>query len=149
MTKDIKEIIADNTSAIMNEVITLKNLNEEQSHANEEKIDEIFCEFVTVIDTFERAENAIREKDLDSTPEATRAIKRLLNAKKKTLAILEKYLVQPITFPENRIIDELAITVGTEPDSEKSDGDIISIEKNGYTRCGRVIRPAEIIIVKN
>ena len=28
-------------------------------------------------------------------------------------------------------------------------GDIVSIEKQGYTRQGHLIRPAEVIIVKN
>ena len=149
MAKDIKEIIAENTAAIMNEVITLKNANEEQSITHEKNIDEIFCEFITVIDTFERSEQTIKEKGLDSSDEASKAIKRLLNAKKKVLTVLEKYSVKPIVFPENHIIDELAITVGTEPDPDKMNGDIITIEKTGYTRCGRVIRPAEIIIVKN
>lgn len=145
----IKQSIAENTAAIMKEVVTLKNEKEEIIKDNEKSIDEIFCEFISVVDTFERAEQIIRERGYDQNEDANKGIKRVLNAKKKVLAVLEKYSVKEIKFEDNHIIDEYCVTVGTEPDENKNDGDIIAIEKTGYIRKGRVIRPAEVIIVKN
>lgn len=44
---------------------------------------------------------------------------------------------------------ELCEVADTEPDPGRETGDIVSIEKQGYTRQGHLIRPAEVIIVKN
>lgn len=149
MDNNSKKTIADYTASIMKEVITLKNEKEQIIKSHEQAMDDVFYDFITVIDTFERSEQIIKEKGYEQIDEASKSIRRLLNAKKKALAVLEKYSVQQITFPNNHIVDELCITVGTEPDPSRNNGDIISIEKVGYTRKGRVIRPAEVIIVKN
>ncbi len=145
----IKTQIADHTAAIMKEVITLQNEKEEMAKRHEKELDNVFSEFITVIDTFERSEQIIKEKKYDKVDEANKSIKRLLNAKKKALAVLEKFSVEPITFPDNQIIDDYCTTVATEPDSTRNTGDIISIERTGYLRKGRVIRLAEVVIVKN
>ena len=139
-------------SAVRNALVTLKTqMNEKEQiiKSHEQAMDDVFYDFITVIDTFECSEQIIKEKGYEQIDEASKSIRRLLNAKKKALAVLEKYSVQQITFPDNHIVDELCITVGTEPDPSRNNGDIISIEKVGYTRKGRVIRPAEVIIVKN
>ena len=145
MDNNSKKTIADYTASIMKEVITLKNEKEQIIKSHEQAMDDVFYDFITVIDTFERSEQIIKEKGYEQIDEASKSIRRLLNAKKKA----EKYSIQQITFPDNHIVDELCITVGTEPDPSRNNGDIISIEKVGYTRKGRVIRPAEVIIVKN
>lgn len=116
---------------------------------NENAIDDIFRDFLSIIDTFERAEETIKERGLDVDENAQKAIKRLLNAKKKAIFVLEKYDVKPIVFENNKAIDEFCVTNGTEPDPSKEDGTIVSIDKNGYTRNGHVVRPAEVIVVKN
>lgn len=141
--------IRDKISELSVENLSLKNSKEELIKNNEKAIDEIFCEFLTVIDTFNRSEEAIKDRDLDSEENTQKAIKRLLNAKKKALFILEKYDVKPIVFENNKAIDEWCITNGTEPDPNKENGEILTIEKEGYMRKGHVIRPAEVIVVKN
>lgn len=146
---DLKKQIADHTASIMKEVITLNNEKEEIVKQHEKEMDSVFCEFITVIDTFDRSEQIIKEKNYDKVDEANKSIKRLLNAKKKALAVLEKFSVEPIIFPDNQIIDDYCMTVATEPDSNRKNGEIISIEKTGYLRKGRVIRLAEVVIVKN
>lgn len=147
--KDIKQKLEINTSSIMNEVITLKNANKELERDHEKVIDVVFCEFIRVIDTFESSEKIIREKKLDKEEDAQKCVKRMLNAKKKALAVLEKYNVKQITFENNQSNDDLCMVVDTEPDSTKETGEIVSIEKSGYTRNGRLIRRAEVVIIKN
>ena len=71
------------------------------------------------------------------------------DAKKKALGVLEKFNVQKIEFENNKSIEELCEVADTEPDPGRETGDIVSIEKQGYTRQGHLIRPAEVIIVKN
>lgn len=63
--------------------------------------------------------------------------------------MLEKYNVKKVMFEGNKSVEELCEVSDTEPDSNRETGDIVSIEKQGYTRQGHLIRPAEVIIVKN
>ena len=145
----IKDKIANRVSELSRENLTLRNKIEEFEKNQDKKIDEIFCEFLTVIDTFERAEQTIKERELDKDENTNKAINRLLNAKKKTLFVLEKFDVRKIEFENDKSVEELCEVSDTEPDSERETGDIVSIEKQGYTRHGHLIRPAEVIIVKN
>lgn len=147
--EESQEIILQKTAESLHRIVALQNEKEEMSKAHEKEVDDIFVEFLNVIDTFEKAERSIQERGLDQDENALKAIKRLLNAKKKALFVLEKFNVKMIEFKDNMAIDELCSTVDTEADSTKDNGEIISIERNGYTRNGHVIRTAEVVIVKN
>ena len=145
----VRSEIANKVSELSRENLTLRNQLEEFEKSQDKRIDEIFCEFLTVLDTFERAEQTIKECELDKDETTKKAINRLLNAKKKALGVLEKFNVQKIEFENNKSIEELCEVADTEPDPGRETGDIVSIEKQGYTRQGHLIRPAEVIIVKN
>lgn len=148
ITKQLDKV-RNKISELSVENLSLKNSNEETKVKYEKEIDNIFCEFLNVIDTFDKSEQVIKEKGLDADENAQKAIKRLLNAKKKAVFALEKFGVQPIVFENNMVVDEWCVTNGTEPDVSKRDGEIITIEKQGYMRKERLLRPAEVIIVKN
>jgi molecular chaperone GrpE (heat shock protein) len=45
--------------------------------------------------------------------------------------------------------DDSCTIVETDPDPSKQEGTIISIEKEGYTRNGHILRRAEVVTVKN
>lgn len=141
----IHEEMADN----LRKIITLQNDMEEGERKHEKELDEIFSEFLTVIDTFEKSESIIKERGLDQDENATKAIKRLLNAKKKAISTLEKFNVKKIDFTDGMVDDDTCTTVETEPDSSRKNGEIVSVEKDGYTRNGHLIRRAEVVIVKN
>ena len=145
----VRSEIANKVSELSRENLTLRNQLEEFEKSQDKRIDEIFCEFLTVLDTFERAEQTIKERELDKDETTKKAINRLLNAKKKALGVLEKFNVQKIEFENNKSIEELCEVADTEPDPDRETGDIVSIEKQGYTRQGHLIRPTEVIIVKN
>ena len=145
----IKKELTDKFSDLQRDNVTLRNQLEEFEKNQEKRIDEIFCEFLTVVDTFERAEQAIKEREMDKDEITKKAINRLLNAKKKALFVLEKYDVKRIEFENNKSVEELCEVSDTEPDPTRETGDIVSIEKQGYKRSEHLIRPAEVIIVKN
>lgn len=146
---NVKNEIANKVSELSRENLTLRNKLEDFEKSQDKRIDEIFCEFLTVIDTFERAEQTIKEREMDKDENTKKAINRLLNAKKKALFVLEKFDVKRIEFENNKSVEELCEVSDTEPDFNRKTGDIVSIEKQGYTRQGHLIRPAEVIIVKN
>lgn len=145
----IRETIEEKISSLLRENQIVKNEQEETLKDQERKIDDIFCEFLTIVDTFERAEQTIAEKGWVQDENAQRAVNRLLNAKKKALHVMEKFNVKKIEFENNHYVDIFCWVVDTEPDPSRQTGDIISIEKEGYMRNGHLIRPAEVIIVKN
>lgn len=149
ITSDIKPTIEEKMADSLRKIVTLQNEKEQADKNHEKELDDIFTEVLTVIDTFQKSEAIIKERGLDQEENASKAIKRLLNAKKKALSVLEKFNVKRIEFETGMVDDDLCTTVETEPDSTRKNGEIISIEKDGYTRNGHLIRRAEVVIVKN
>lgn len=149
ITSDIKPTIEEKMADSLRKIVTLQNEKEQAEKNHEKELDDIFAEVLTVIDTFQKSEAIIKERGLDQEENASKAIKRLLNAKKKALSVLEKFNVKRIEFETDMVDDDLCTTVETEPDSTRKNGEIISIEKDGYTRNGHLIRRAEVVIVKN
>lgn len=145
----IKTSIINFIASIQKEIVVLKNEKAEAAKQNEKNTDEIFCEILTVLDTFERSEDIIKERELDKDENTSKAIKRLLNAKKKLLFVLEKYNIKEIEFENNKSVEEHCIVTDTEANSTRETGDIISIEKKGFKRNDHLLRPAEVVIVKN
>ena len=103
----VRNEIANKVSELSRENLTLRNKLQEFEKSQDKRIDEIFCEFLTVLDTFERAEQTIKERELDKDETTKKAINRLLNAKKKALGVLEKFNVQKIEFENNKSMEEL------------------------------------------
>lgn len=149
VTLDIKPTIEDKMAESLRQIVTLQNDKEQAEKNHEKELDDVFAEVLTVIDTFQKSEAIIKERGLDQEENASKAIKRLLNAKKKVLSVLEKFNVKRIEFESGMVDDDLCTTVETEPDSSRKNGEIISIEKDGFTRNGHLIRRAEVVIVKN
>lgn len=145
----VKSIIESRITELSQTNLTLRNDNEAIVKKQDKQIDEIFNEFLNVLDTFLRAEKIIQEREWDKDENTKMAINRLLNAKKKLLNVFEKYDVKQIEFPDGKSVDELCAVTDTEPDSTRQTGEIISIEREGFTRQGHLLRPAEVIIVRN
>ena len=146
---DIKPTIEEKMADSLRKIVTLQNEKEQAEKNHEKEFDDIFVEVLTVIDTFQKSEAIIKERGLDQEENASKAIKRLLNAKKKALSVLEKFNVKKIEFDSGMVDDDFCTTVETEPDASRKNGEIISIEKDGYTRNGHLIRRAEVVIIKN
>ena len=136
----IKSTIESCITELSKANLTLRNNNEEIQNKQDKQIDEIFNEFLNVLDTFMRAEKIIYERELDKDENAKLAINRLLNAKKKLLNVFEKYDVKQIEFADGKSVDELCAVTDTEPDATRQTGDIISIERDGFTRQGHLLR---------
>lgn len=131
------------------ENIRLKNSLEDASLEQERQIDALILEVIQVIDAYDKAETVVKDRGYNDDETAGKAIKRMLQPKKIALSILSKYNVSQIDLDGKIINEDLCAVVDTEPDSTKEDGLVISIEKNGYVRGDRLIRRAEVIIIKN
>lgn len=145
MIEKIEQQISDmlrNNKALSNQI--------EDNHRKEEQhLDEIFLDVISVLDAFSREEKVIEDHEWNQSEDSQKAIKRLLNAKKKLNTMLEKHEVKKMSFDDGMSNDDLCSVTDTEPDPEKPNGFIISIEKDGFTRNGHTLRRAEVVIVKN
>lgn len=134
---------------IKQENLKQKNEIEELVLDHERQIDTLINDFIQVVDAYEKAEMKIKEAGLADDENAAKAIKRMQQPKKVALAVLSKYNVNQIELDGKMIDENLCAVVDTEPDPSKEDGIVVSVEKNGYVRGERLIRRAEVIIVKN
>lgn len=148
MNDRISEIEAEVTQ-IKKENLQQKNEIEELSLNLERKIDSLLGDFIGVIDAYEKAEAKVKELDVDDGEKLQKAVKRMMQPKKVALSVLSKYNVSQIDLLGKTLDEDLCTVVETEPDTEKENDTVISIEKNGYIRGERLIRRAEVVIVRN
>lgn len=140
--------IAGLVAKLQNENLALIHRNEQQAKQNIDKINEVLTDFIEVLDTFEWAENAIKERGLDQSQISTKAITRLLAAKTKTLAVLERHGVKKIEFPDNMYDERFCNVVGTEKDASQKSGAIVTVKKEGYIRGDHVLRLADVVVYR-
>lgn len=142
-------IIEAEITQIKKENLKQKNDLEQLSIDNERQIDTIINEVIQIVDAFEKSEAKVKESGLADEDNAQKVIKRMLQPKKVALSMLSKYNVFQIDL-DGKVVDEnLCTVVDTEPDPEKEDGMVVSIEKSGYMRGDRLLRRAEVIVVRN
>ena len=148
MNEQISAIEAEITR-LKQDNLKQKNTIEESSLDLERQIDALVSDVITIIDAFEKAEVKVKEMGLTEDENAQKAIKRMLQPKKMALSVLAKYNVTRIELDGKPMNADTCIVVDTEPDADKEEGTVLSIEKNGYQRGNRLIRRAEVIIVRN
>lgn len=127
----------------------LKNEIDKKDNEKHDIIKEFSLSIIDVIDSFERIEESIIEKGYNKIGEVNKAIIRYRTIQKKLLSVLQKHGVSKIEFPDNRLIVGLCEVVETEADNNRKNDEVISIIRNGYIRGKELIRPAQIIVVKN
>lgn len=149
MEKNKSNVIEEQIAGLMRQVKERENENSQLILGFERQLDDISADIIQIMDAFIKAEERIKDRCLDQDESAQKAIKQLLVAKKKTEAILDKYQIKRIAFEGGMADYNLCTIIDTEPDSTKEDGYVISIEKEGYLRDGRLIRRADVRIVKN
>lgn len=131
------------------ENLQLKNDLEQKNLDNNRQIDALINDIIQVVDAYEKAETKVQEIGLLDDENAAKGIKRMLQPKRVALSILSKYNVVQIDLDGKLLDENLCTIVDTEFDSEKEDGFVLSVEKNGYVRGDRLIRRADVIVVRN
>lgn len=127
----------------------LKNEVERKENEKHDLLKDISLNIIDIIDSFERIEEGIIEKEYNKIDEVNKTSSRYRTIQKKLLSLLQKHGITKIEFPDNRLIVGLCEVVETEADSNKKNDEIISVIRNGYIRGKELIRPAQIIVVKN
>ncbi len=141
---EIENKIQDFQRMILEQRHKIENLENEK----EKELDSIFKDLLTVIDAFDKADQRLTEQ-YPENEDVLKARKRFATSKKKLLEILNKNKVNEIQFSDGIATLEDCQVEDTEPDSTKPNNTIVSIEKAGYRRNGRLLRLAEVIVIKN
>ena len=145
LENQLKQIIVKNLQAnnhLMNEV-------KQKENEKYDLLKDISLNIIDIIDSFERIEESIIEKEYHKINEVNKTTNRYKSIQKKLLGLLKKHGITKIEFPDNRLILGICEVVETEIDSNRNNDEIVSIIRNGYIRGKDLIRPAQIIIVKN
>lgn len=141
---EIENKIQDFQRMILEQRHKIENLENEK----EKELDSIFKDLLTVIDAFDKADQRLTEQ-YPENEDVLKARKRFATSKKKLLEILNKNKVNEIQFSDGIATLEDCQVEDTEPDATKPNNTIVSIEKAGYRRNGRLLRLAEVIVIKN
>jgi molecular chaperone GrpE len=130
-------------------ISSLKNEVELKENEKRDLLKEIFLNVIDILDSCERIEESIIEKEYNKITEVKKTTSRYKTIQRKLFGLLQKHGVTKIDFPENRLIVGLCEVVETEPDNNRKNDEIISVIRNGYIRGKELIRPAQLIVVKN
>lgn len=127
----------------------LKNEVEKKENEKHDLLKDISISIIDILDSFERIEEGVIEKEYNKIDEVNKTVSRYKTIQKKLLGLLQKHGVTKIEFPDNRLIVGLCEVLETEADNYRKNDEIISVIRNGYIRGKELIRPAQIIVVKN
>ncbi|MBS1615877.1 MAG: nucleotide exchange factor GrpE [Bacteroidetes bacterium] len=139
-------------SSITAQLETISALRNDVLQKELEKGDQLKAIALGIIDTldsFERIEEGLAERGLDKTDDGAKVAKRYQSIQKKLLALLGKFGITRLEFPEGVIIVGFTKVKDTEPSPSRKNDEIISVVQQGYIRGKELIREAEVIIVKN
>lgn len=140
--------VRDYIRKALDDNIKLNNWISTQEKVSDDRVGDICKDFLQVLEQFEWAEATIHERGLDQSKISTGAITRMLTAKQKLLDVLESYGVKTVSFPDGMVTAK-ANVVETVADPEKRDGQVVEVRKDGFYRKDKLLRPADVVIVKN
>ncbi len=127
----------------------LKNEVEQKENEKHDLLKDISLKIIDAIDSFENREEWVKENNLNEINEVRQVISRFKIVHKRLLVLLKEYGITKVEFPDNRLIVGLCEVVETEADNNRKNDEIVSVIRNGYIRGKELIRPAQIIIIKN
>lgn len=144
------DALYEKITILQKEKAKLQDIARSAEEDKDASIKAILKDMVGVLDSFERCSIVIKEKGWDESEEAQKVRDRFLNVEKTLRRKLQDKGVSEISLKVGDMVDDnLCSTTDTEPDPSKEDGIIIDIEKKGYMYNEVVLRPAEVVIIKN
>jgi len=152
MNKKIDKLINDQKSELtdnLRNIQQLRNITEEYKLEKQDQFTDLILGIIEVIDTFEKAEESINERNLNTDDNSQRIMSRFTSVLKRLHKLLQRNGVTKLEFPENRLIIGFCKVIDTEPDLILPNDTIVEVLKNGYIHGKDLIREAEVVIVKN
>ncbi len=145
LKKELSQIIIENFQSINH----LKNEIEQRENEKHDLLKDLSLNIIDIIDSCEHIEEWVIENNYNEIDEVKITNSRYKTIQRRLLGLLQRNGISKIEFPDNRLIVGICEVVETEADSNRKNDEIISIIRNGYIRGKELIRPAQIIVVKN
>ena len=142
---ELKQLIIQNLKSTS----ILKNEVESKENEKHDLIKNVSLNIIDIIDSCENIDEWVTDNKYNEVDEARKTNSRYKTIQKKLLALLQTQGISKIEFPDNRLIVGFCEVIETEADRNRKNDEIISIIRNGYIRGKELIRPAQIIVVKN
>lgn len=143
----------DNLESMITEylklIIRLRNEIEELEINKGDMLKSFALGIIDILDSFEVIEEGIIRKGFNQDEKVIWVTKRFQSIEKKMGLLLQEYGISKIEFPDNRFILGFCEVVETQKDAERTNDEIIQILRNGYIRGKELIRPAQVILIKN
>lgn len=127
----------------------LKNEIEQIENEKHDLLKAFCINIIDIIDSFENIEEWVVENEFNEIAQVKKTTSRFKTIHRRLLGLLQNHGITKIEFPDNLLIVGLCEVVETETDSQKENDEIISVIRNGYIRGKELIRPAQVIVVKN
>lgn len=115
----------------------------EQASLIEGAQDRALIDFLTLVDDFERACEELKVQELP--PEAASHFQGISMILKNLAAILKKYDVEEIS-QKGHFDPQFFEAVMQQESPNHASGEIVTVLQKGYTRRGRVLRPAKVVV---
>ena len=142
---ELKQLIIQNLKSTS----ILKNEVENKENEKYDLIKSVSLNIIDIIDSCENIDEWVIDNKYNEVEEARKTNSRYKTIQRRLLALLQTQGISKIEFPDNRLIVGLCEVIETEADRNRKNDEIIAIIRNGYIRGKELIRPAQIIIVKN
>ena len=126
-------------TSLLKENNAQKHQIEELKRTNNQELNSLFNSLLEVLDTFDKAEAVIKERELDKTEESQKAVKRLLLAKKKLEQIIAERGIEVITYENNMYDNNTCVSSETVPNPGHPNDYIVETIKKGYVLNGTVL----------
>jgi molecular chaperone GrpE len=149
-TESVNFIEEQVTSNLKN-IVKLKQEISFQKDNYEDKIKCLLLELISILDSFDvKYENYEEKKNRNElSEESQKIIENFKSIYRKISRTLENYGVKEINFESNKAQIGLCKIIETKPEPNHENETILIILKKGFYLNNKVLRPAEVITVKN
>ncbi|WMI64098.1 nucleotide exchange factor GrpE [Aestuariibaculum sp. YM273] len=142
---ELQELLIEN----LKKTNLLKNDVEQKENEKNDLLKDISLNIIDIIDSCENIDEWVNNNQYNEIDEAKKTNSRYKTIQKKLLTLLQKQGITKIEFPDNRLIVGFCEVLETEVDRNRKNDEIVSVIRNGYIRGKELIRPAQIIVIKN
>ena len=149
ISSEQRDLISEELGKLKKENIQLQQTLREQKAKSTAESEDLFIELLEVADTLESLLSYL-ENNSNSTPEFIQRLPRSIGAiYRKLLNVLAKRQVVPIELEGSQLDFNLCKVVDREVRTDLANQTITQTLRRGFRRSEKILRPAEVIVVKN
>lgn len=143
------ERVEEDVRTLMRELAEVRLFQEEARKGEEDHVEGILLQILEAVDAFDRVFRAIHGKEAEVTRQMKIWIGNFRTVKRLLEALLEKEGVRPIENLEGGFDPHWHKVADTVVDPARHEGAVVQEARRGYVRGKKVLRKAEVVVVRN